>query len=166
MVFLSLFPPSLNGGLSNHWLSRANRTIYFLRKFELFSSWGPRKLRVNRAQKNRTIYYLRNSNYLFCGWEPRKLRVNRAQENRTIYYLRNSNYLFSSWEPHTHPLWQWESNKANAIMNAKWVCLRQGRERSHGLRGLAGVLPCILYRLGFFFSSMQEYFNTYKKKRW
>ena len=107
MVFLSLLPSSLNGGLSNHWLSWANtcRTIYsnylLLTKMSnyLFSSWEPRNLRVNWAQENRTNYYLRNSNYLSSSWEPRKLRVNRVQANRTSYsyylLLEKSRIIFS-----------------------------------------------------------------------
>ena len=49
-----------------------------LKRIELFIIW-----------EIRTIYYLRNSNYLFSSWEPRRLRVNRARANRTIF----SNYL-------------------------------------------------------------------------
>ena len=40
-----------------------------LKRIELFITWEIR-------------------NYLFSSWEPRRLRVNWAQENRTIYYLR------------------------------------------------------------------------------
>ena len=56
-------------------LERIQLCITWENSNDLFSSWGVRKLRVNWAQENRTINYLRNSNYLFSSWEPRRLRA-------------------------------------------------------------------------------------------
>ena len=143
MVFLSLLPPSLNGGLLNYWLSWANRTVYYLRRSNYSAvevlenrEWIELK-RIERiiTWEIRTIYYLRNSNYLLLA----NFELFIAWEIRTIYCLRNSNYLllekfelFITWEIRTNYSevenlegWEWIELKRIELFILTIYCLRR-----------------------------------------